>query len=90
MNNPFTHVTTSIVAGLIATALFAGAGIPARESNVEASQQVTKYVRYSHEGNTSYGVLEDTTVYELDGDIFVSPSRRSKTPPVKKVTVFNE
>ena len=82
MNNPFTHVTTSIVAGLIATALFAGAGIPARESNVEASQQVTKYVRYSHEGNTSYGVLEDTTVYELDGDIFASPSRRGRSMPL--------
>jgi len=88
MNNPFTHVTTSIVAGLIAAALFAGAGIPARESNVEASQQVTKYVRYSHEGNTSYGVLEDTTVYELDGDIFASPSRSGRSMPLADLTLL--
>ena len=88
MNNPFTHVTTSIVAGLIATALFAGAGIPARESNVEASQQVTKYVRYSPEGNTSYGVLEDTTVYELDGDIFATPSRSGRSMPLADLTLL--
>ena len=88
MNNPFTHVTTSIVAGLIATALFAGVGIPALENKVEASQQVTKYVRYSYEGSTSYGVLEDTTVYELDGDIFASPSRSGRSMPLANLTLL--
>ena len=65
MNNPFTHVTTWIIAGLIATALFAGADIPALGSKVEASQQVTKYVRYSYEGSKSYGCL-----------LYTSPSPR--------------
>ena len=88
MNNPFTHVTTWIVAGLIATALFAGAGIPALENKVEASQQVTKYVRYSYEGSKSYGVLEGTTVYELDGDIFASPSRSGRSMPLANLTLL--
>ena len=88
MNNPFTHVTTSIVAGLIATALFAGVGIPALENKVEASQQVTKYVRYSYEGSKSYGVLEGTTVYELDGDIFASPSRSGRSIPLANLTLL--
>ena len=88
MNNPFTHVTTPIAAGLIATALFAGASILALESKVEATQQVTKYIRYSHEGNTSYGVLEDTTVYELDGDIFASPARSGRSMPLADLTLL--
>ena len=88
MNNPFTHVTTPIAAGLIATALFAGASILALESKVEATQQVTKYIRYSHEGNTSYGVLEDTTVYELDGDIFASPARSGHSMPLADLTLL--
>lgn len=88
MNSPFTHVTTPIAAGLIATALFAGASILALESKVEATQQVTKYIRYSHEGNTSYGVLEDTTVYELDGDIFASPARSGRSMPLADLTLL--
>jgi 2-keto-4-pentenoate hydratase/2-oxohepta-3-ene-1,7-dioic acid hydratase in catechol pathway len=88
MNNPFTHVTTWIIAGLIATALFAGADIPALGSKVEASQQVTKYVRYSYEGSKSYGVLEGTTVYELDGDIFASPSRSGRSMPLANLRLL--
>ena len=88
MNNPFTHVTTWIIAGLIATALFAGADIPALGSKVEARQQVTKYVRYSYEGSKSYGVLEGTTVYELDGDIFASPSRSGRSMPLANLRLL--
>jgi 2-keto-4-pentenoate hydratase/2-oxohepta-3-ene-1,7-dioic acid hydratase in catechol pathway len=38
--------------------------------SVSAQKTVTKYVRYSTAGATSYGVLEGETIRELRGDIF--------------------
>ena len=34
------------------------------------AQDITKYVRYAHEGAESYGVLKDGEIHELRGDIF--------------------
>ena len=34
------------------------------------AQDITKYVRYAHEGIESYGVLKDGEIHELRGDIF--------------------
>jgi 2-keto-4-pentenoate hydratase/2-oxohepta-3-ene-1,7-dioic acid hydratase in catechol pathway len=68
--------------------LLAGASVLALESKMEVSQQVIKYVRYSHEGNTSYGILEDATVYELEGDMFGSPQRSGRSMPLADVTLL--
>lgn len=43
------------------------------------AQNVTRYVRYTKEGRTSYGVLEGDTVRQLDGDLFESPRRTGHT-----------
>jgi len=40
---------------------------------------VTKYVRYSHEGTTSYGILDGETIRVLDGDLFSSPRPSGRT-----------
>jgi len=39
-----------------------------------ASAEVTKYVRYSHGGRISYGVLEGESVRQLSGDLFDAPT----------------
>jgi len=48
--------------------------------------ETTKYVRYTHDGQESYGILEGDTVRELVGDIFSAPTPSGKTlnlPEVK-------
>lgn len=43
-------------------------------TSVAAQGPVTKYVRYSHAGTTSYGILEGDQIRQLGGDIFANPS----------------
>jgi 2-keto-4-pentenoate hydratase/2-oxohepta-3-ene-1,7-dioic acid hydratase in catechol pathway len=49
---------------------------------------VTKYVRYSHEGRTSYGILEGGTIRELAGDLFSSPRKTGKTVSLADVVLL--
>ncbi len=49
---------------------------------------VTKYVRYSYEGRVSYGVLEGTTIRELDSDLFASPRESGRTAPLAEVRLL--
>ena len=44
-----------------------------------AQQDITKYVRYHHQGHTSYGILDGETIQELDGDLFSAPRVSGKT-----------
>ena len=44
----------------------------------QAQVAITRYVRYSHEGQTSYGILEEDTVRELSGSLFESPKATGK------------
>jgi 2-keto-4-pentenoate hydratase/2-oxohepta-3-ene-1,7-dioic acid hydratase in catechol pathway len=48
----------------------------------------TKYVRYSHGGQTSYGVLEGDNIRELDGDLFSSPQPTGKTVALADVKLL--
>jgi len=47
--------------------------------------ETTKYVRYTHEGQESYGILEGDTVRELVGDIFSAPTPSGKTLKLSEV-----
>ena len=47
--------------------------------------ETTKYVRYKHEGQESYGILEGDTVRELVGDIFSAPTPSGKTLKLSEV-----
>ena len=46
---------------------------------VSASERLTaqtRYIRYSHAGRVSFGILDGTTVRELTGSVFASPAPR--------------
>ena len=45
---------------------------------------VTKYVRYSHEGRVSYGLLGGNTIRELRGNIFESAQPTRRTVPLSE------
>lgn len=47
-------------------------------TSVQAQAPVTRYVRYAHDGRTSYGILEDGFVHELNGDLFETPVRTGR------------
>ena len=51
-------------------------------STTAFAQNVTKYVRYSHEGSVSYGILEGDTIRELRGSIFESAQPTGRTVPL--------
>ena len=57
-------------------------------SSMAASAQVTKYVRYSANGATSYGILEGETIRELSGNLFQSPRPTGKTVRLSDATLL--
>ena len=52
------------------------------------AQDVTKYLRYEHEGTVSYGILEGETIHQLAGDVFASPERTGATVALGEVTLL--
>ncbi len=52
------------------------------------AQDVTKYVRYEHDGATSYGILEGETIHQLSGDVFGSHERTGATVALGDVTLL--
>ena len=50
--------------------------------------ETTKYVRYTHDGQESYGILEGDTVKELVGDIFSAPTPSGKTLKLPEVKLL--
>ena len=52
------------------------------------AQDVTKYVRYEHDGATSYGILEGETIHPLGGNVFESPERTGATVALGDVTLL--
>ncbi|MCY4028259.1 MAG: fumarylacetoacetate hydrolase family protein [Acidobacteria bacterium] len=52
------------------------------------AQDVTKYVRYEHDGAVSYGILEGETIHQLAGDVFDSPERTGATVALGDVTLL--
>ena len=51
------------------------------------NDNVTRYVRYTHGGRTSYGILEGETVRELEGDLFANPRPTGKTVRLADATL---
>lgn len=52
------------------------------------AQDVTKYVRYEHDGAASYGVLEGETIHQLGGSVFDAPERTGVTVALGDVTLL--
>src|SRR5688500_6278039 len=46
------------------------------------TSNVTRYVRYSAGGETSYGILEGETIRQLSGDLFENLQPTGKTVPL--------
>jgi len=57
-------------------------------TSVSARQAVTKYVRYSAAGVTSYGILEGDQIRELKGDLFASPAPTGRQVPLASVKLL--
>ena len=55
---------------------------------IPAQAQITKYVRYSLGGETSYGILDGETIRELSGDLFDLPQPTGKTVALKDVALL--
>lgn len=53
-----------------------------------AQSQVTRYVRYTEGGRTSFGLLDDQTVRELSGDLFTSPRPTGRTMRLDQVKLL--
>lgn len=53
-----------------------------------AAQEDTHYVRYEHDGTTSFGVLMGETVHEVLGDIFSDYERTGETVPLDDVRLL--
>jgi 2-keto-4-pentenoate hydratase/2-oxohepta-3-ene-1,7-dioic acid hydratase in catechol pathway len=54
----------------------------------ELSAQVTRYVRYSAGGATSYGILDGQTVREISGDLFTNPRPTGQTHALNQVKLL--
>lgn len=53
-----------------------------------AQDGVTRYVRYAHQGRRPYGILEQDTIKELDGDLFGSPAETGATVALSDVRLL--
>ena len=57
-------------------------------SSAAIAQTVTKYVRYSHAGVTSFGILQGDDVRELRGNLFASPKPTGRTFKLSNVRLL--
>ena len=69
------------------TSLFAAALVLAAAAGA-FGQDMTKYVRYEHQGAVSYGILEGETIHALRGNVFESPQRTGVTTPLGDVRLL--
>jgi len=82
------YVVLAAVVTLGAAALSMTVAAATMESESAMVQTVTHYVRYSHQGDTSYGVLDGDTVHQLDGDLFASRRRTGVSAPLADVELL--
>ncbi len=55
---------------------------------ITQAQQVTRYVRYHHEGEVRFGILDGESIRELDGELFASPRETGATVPLADVRLL--
>lgn len=68
--------------------LMAVLGILLLAAPASAQDEVTRFVRYEHEGVVSYGVLIEETVHRIEGDLFGEYSRTGETVPQSQVRLL--
>src|SRR5262245_4133422 len=57
-------------------------------ATASAQSTVTRYVRYQAAGRVAYGILEQSTIHELSGDLFAAPKRTGKTVPLAQAKLL--
>lgn len=57
-------------------------------ASVCVAQEVVHFIRYSHAGTTSYGILDGETIHVIDGDVFGSYEQTGSTIALAEVTVL--
>ena len=62
--------------------------ICAFSSNLVAQNTVTKYVRYSRGGTTSYGILAGDMIRELSGSLFTNPRETGRSVKLADVRLL--
>ena len=70
------------------TRSIAGLGLSVLFLAAVSSAQVTKYVRYAHEGRTSFGILEGDQIRELDQSPIESGKSTGKTVALSSVRLL--
>jgi 2-keto-4-pentenoate hydratase/2-oxohepta-3-ene-1,7-dioic acid hydratase in catechol pathway len=55
---------------------------------ISAQQGVTRYVRFSYQNTSAYGVLEGETIRELKGDLFALPEFTGRTMKLEAVKLL--
>lgn len=64
-------------------------GCPSQlETAVATNGRVTRYVRFEHGGGIAYGILEGSTVRELDGNIFTGATPTGREHPLSQVKLL--
>lgn len=66
---------------LLTASLALGLALPARG-------EVNRYVRFEYEGGSAYGILEQDSVRELEGDLFDSPRPTGRSLPLSQVKLL--
>src|SRR5947207_3059965 len=57
-------------------------------SNGRTLMKITRYVRYSAAGATSYGILKDAIIHQLHGDLFAGAEPTGKTIQLSEVKLL--
>jgi 2-keto-4-pentenoate hydratase/2-oxohepta-3-ene-1,7-dioic acid hydratase in catechol pathway len=78
------HKTGGTMRRIAISLLLAAAAMPM----TELAGQVTRYVRYTAAGVTSYGILDGQTVRELSGDLFTNPRPTGRTQRLDQVKLL--
>src|SRR5262245_16941933 len=55
---------------------------------MSAQQGVTRYVRFSYQNSSAYGLLEGETIRELKGDLFATPEFTGRTMKLEAVRLL--
>lgn len=53
-----------------------------------SQEEVTRYVRYSHDGRVAYGILEKGIVHELEEDLFSAPRKTGRSVSLADVRLL--
>lgn len=73
---------------LIGAAALSGAKAAAGKANSKKAAKVTRFVRYEHDGDVFYGILDGKKITRIDGDLFGKWKRTGKSVDLDDVKLL--